>query len=163
LALSRSDARRQIISLKSELDASYQRYTQGLHSLPIPLHDDMHKYMCIRLSGYLEQLMFVSISGYLGGAVGGSPKNFVMSFFKRVPNLGPSALEELVARFGDPWKSEISDFLDQDERRNSLGKLIEIRNKVAHGHSYQGGKMTVATYKELVDDLHSWVVSRMLP
>ncbi|MFH9398955.1 HEPN domain-containing protein [Streptomyces sp. NPDC017638] len=149
--------------MKSELDASYQRYTQGLHSMEISLHEDMHKYMCIRLSGYLEQLVFTSISGYIGGAVGGSPQNFVMSFFRRAPNLGPGALEELIARFGEPWKSEISDFLDQDERRNALGKLIEIRNKVAHGQSYRGGQLTVATYKKLVDDLHSWVVSRMLP
>jgi hypothetical protein len=149
--------------MKSELDASYQRYTQGLQSMEIALHEDMHKYMCIRLSGYLEQLLFTAISGYIGSSVGGSPQNFVMSFFKRAPNLGPTALEELIGRFGDPWKSEIADFLGQDERKNSLGRLIEIRNKVAHGQSYRGGQLTVATYKKLVDDLHSWVVSRMLP
>ncbi|MET8075812.1 HEPN domain-containing protein [Streptomyces sp. NPDC005303] len=149
--------------MKSELDASYQRYTQGLQSMEISLHEDMHKYMCIRLSGYLEQLMFTSISGYIGSSVGGSPQSFVMSFFKKAPNLGPGTLEALMARFGDPWASEIIDFLNREERRNSLGKLIEIRNKVAHGESYRGGQFSMATYKKLVDDLHSWVVSRMLP
>ncbi|MFF7436661.1 hypothetical protein [Streptomyces sp. NPDC008122] len=131
--------------------------------MEISLHEDMHKYMCIRLSGFLEQLMFTSISGYVGGSGWGGSQNFALSFFRKAPNLGPGALEALIGRFGDPWESEISHFLDQDERRNSLGKLIEIRNKVAHGESYRGGQFSVATYKKLVDDLHAWVVARMLP
>jgi hypothetical protein len=149
--------------MKSELDAAYERYTQGLREMDISLQEDMHKYMCIRLSGFLEQLMFTAISGYISSAAWGSTQSFAMSFFKKAPNLTPGALETLIARFGEPWKSEISDFLDTDERRNSLGKLLEIRNKVAHGESYRGGQFSVATYKKLVDGLHAWVMSRMLP
>lgn len=85
-----------------------------------------------------------------------------MSFFKRAPNLNPEAFEKLIGRFGNPWEEDISDFLDKEERRNSLGKLLEVRNKVAHGQSYRGGQMNVATYKELVDAIHSWVVNRMV-
>ncbi|MFH9549006.1 HEPN domain-containing protein [Streptomyces sp. NPDC017435] len=158
----KSNARRQILSMKSDLDATYKRYREGLTQMEIPLQEDYHKYMCIRLSGYLEQLMFEAISGYIANTTGGSARNFSMPFFKKAPNLNPDALEKLIGRFGDPWEREISDFLDKDERRNSLGKLLEVRNKVAHGQSYRGGQMNVATYKELVDSLHSWVVNRML-
>ncbi|WP_158721354.1 HEPN domain-containing protein [Streptomyces sp. NRRL S-241] len=148
--------------MKSDLDASYQRYRTGLSAVDIPLQEDLHKYMCIRLSGYLEQLMFEAICGYVSSASGGAAKNFALSFFNRSPNLTPKALEDLVGRFGDPWKSELVSFLDTDERRNSLGSLLLVRNKVAHGQGYRGGQLNVATYKKLVDDIHSWVVSRML-
>ncbi|WP_438314541.1 HEPN domain-containing protein [Streptomyces sp. HUAS TT3] len=131
-------------------------------AVDIPLQEDLHKYMCIRLSGYLEQLMFEAVCGYISSTTGGAARSFALSSFSKAPNLTPEALEKLVGRFGDAWKSDIIDFLDSQERRNSLGNLLAVRNKVAHGQSYRGGQMNVATYKQLVDDLHSWVVSRML-
>ncbi|WP_053850785.1 HEPN domain-containing protein [Streptomyces sp. NRRL B-24085] len=148
--------------MKSDLDSSYKRYREGLLAIDIPLQEDLHKYMCIRLSGYLEQLMFEAICGYVASASGGPAKSFAMSFFKKAPNLTPDALEKLIGRFGDPWDQELADFLDTDERRNSLGGLLAVRNKVAHGENYRGGQLNVATYKKLVDDIHSWVVLRML-
>ncbi|MGW4693461.1 HEPN domain-containing protein [Kitasatospora cineracea] len=148
--------------MKSELDASYKRYTDGLSDMEISLQEDFHKYMCIRLSGYLEQLMFEAICGYISSATGGASKSFALSLFKKSPNLTPDALEKLVARFGEPWGSDLAKFLYEDERRNSLGSLLTVRNKVAHGQSYRGGKFNVATYKQVVDDIHSWVVARML-
>ena len=68
----------------------------------------------------------------------------------------------LIGRFGEAWKADLEAFLDDDERRNNLGLLLAVRNKVAHGRSYSGGKMNVANYKDLVDSLHTWVVARML-
>lgn len=130
--------------------------------MEIPLQEDFHKYMCIRLSGYLEQLIFEAISGYVATHSHGPARNFSASFFRRAPNLNPEAFEKLIGRFGDLWSSELSTFLDKDERRNSLGKLLEVRNKVAHGESYRGGKLNVATYKKLVDNIHSWIMDRML-
>ncbi|MFJ5263602.1 HEPN domain-containing protein [Streptomyces sp. NPDC088387] len=159
---SKSNARKQILAMKSDLDAAYKRYREGLTQMEISLQEDLHKYMCIRLSGYLEQLMFEAISGFMATSTGGPARNFSLSFFKKAPNLNPEALEKLIGRFGDPWDAEIADFLNKDERRNSLGKLLEVRNKVAHGQSYRGGQMNVANYKELVDAIHSWVVDRML-
>jgi hypothetical protein len=148
--------------MKSDLDSSYKRYRDGLLAVDIPLQEDLHKYMCVRLSGYLEQLMFEAITGYLASASGGAAKSFAMSFFKKAPNLTPDALEKLIGRFGEPWEEELAAFLDADERRNALGGLLAVRNKVAHGQSYRGGQLNVATYKKLVDDIHSWVVLRML-
>ncbi|MFB7465659.1 HEPN domain-containing protein [Streptomyces sp. NPDC056224] len=145
-----------------ELDSTYDRYNRGLSDIDLALHGDLHKYMCIRLAGYLEQLMFEAVCGYVASATGGPAGSFAMSWFRKSPNLTPDALIALISRFGDPWKGEIVEFLDSDERRNNLGRLLEVRNKVAHGQSYSGGKMNVATYKELVDALHSWVTTRMV-
>lgn len=159
---SKRNPRTQILSMKMELDSSYQRYRQGVLNMDIPLQEDFHKYMCIRLSGYLEQLLFEAVYGYLSTRTNGAARNFSMSFFKKAPNLNPEAFVGLIGRFGDQWASDLSDFLDEEERRNSLGKLLEVRNKVAHGQSYSGGQFNLATYKKLVDAIHLWVVERML-
>ncbi|WP_371791867.1 HEPN domain-containing protein [Streptomyces sp. NBC_01471] len=158
----KSSARVEILKLKSDLDSSYKRYREGILSIDIPLQEDMHKYMCIRLSGYMEQLIFEAVCGYISSTTAGAAKSFALSTFTKAPNLTPEALEKLVGRFGDAWKSEISEFLNVDERRNSLGNLLTVRNKTAHGQNYRGGQLNVATYKKLVDDLHSWVIVRML-
>ncbi|WP_254587428.1 HEPN domain-containing protein [Streptomyces sp. AC04842] len=159
---SREAARKQVQSIKSELDATYDRYHRSLSLVEIEIQEDLHKYMCIRLAGYLEQLMFEAVTGYIASSSGGPAGSFAMSWFKKSPNLTPDALVALIGRFGEAWKAELEAFLDDDERRNNLGLLLAVRNKVAHGRSYSGGKMNVANYKDLVDSLHAWVVARML-
>ncbi|MFH8575421.1 HEPN domain-containing protein [Streptomyces zaomyceticus] len=151
-----------MLSIKSDLDATYDRYDRSLSAVEIEIQEDLHKYMCIRLAGYLEQLMFEAVTGYIASASGGPAGSFAMSWFKKSPNLTPDALVSLVGRFGESWKADIETFLDDGERRNNLGLLLAVRNKVAHGRSYSGGKMNVANYKQLVDSLHAWVVGRML-
>ncbi|MGW2251970.1 HEPN domain-containing protein [Kitasatospora sp. NPDC001660] len=156
------ETRKRIASIKSELDSTYARYNQSLSAVDIALQEDLHKYMCIRMSGFLEQLMFEAISGYLASSTGGPGGNFAISWWKKSPNLTPEALEKLIARFGEPWASEIKNFLDQQDRRKDLGLLLGVRNKVAHGQSYSGGKMNVTNYKNLVDGIHGWVIARMI-
>jgi hypothetical protein len=148
--------------MKSELDAAYMRYRQALVELDFRLQEDLHKYMCIRLSGYLEQLLFEAVSAFLADSHNEAVRNFGISFFKKAPNLTPGALETLIGRFGESWSQELKDFLDAHERRNTLGTLVEIRNKTAHGQGYRGGQLSVSTYKEVVDDIHAWVLERML-
>lgn len=158
----KNSARVEILKLKTDLDSSYKRYREGLLSVDIPLQEDMHKYMCIRLSGYLEQLIFQAVCGYISSTTAGAARSFALSSFNKAPNLTPEALEKIMGRFGDAWKADIASFLDTDERRNSLGNLLAVRNKTAHGENYRGGQLNVATYKRLVNDLHSWVLLRML-
>ncbi|SNY53672.1 HEPN domain-containing protein [Paractinoplanes atraurantiacus] len=159
---SKDKARVAVLRIKSELDAAYLRYRQALVDLDFSLQEDLHKYMCIRLSGYLEQLLFEAVSGFLADSHNEAVRNFGISFFKKAPNLSPGALETLISRFGETWSQELAEFLNAHERRNSLGALVEIRNKTAHGQSYRGGQLSVSTYKAVVDDIHAWVLERML-
>ncbi|WP_153040315.1 HEPN domain-containing protein [Actinoplanes sp. TFC3] len=148
--------------MKSDLDDTYRRYQEALHDLDPALQEDLHRYICIRFSGYLERLLYEAVHGYLGDSRDEAVRNFGASFFKKAPNLNPEALGSLVGRFGQTWSAEIKDFLDIEPRRNSLGRMIDIRNKTAHGEDYGGSRLNVATYKDLVDDLHSWITERLL-
>ncbi|MFI2231223.1 HEPN domain-containing protein [Nocardia testacea] len=148
--------------MKSTLDATYKRYKESLFDVPIAVQQDLHLYMCIRLSGYIEQLLHQAICAYVSDLSSGPAGEFALSWFKNAPNLNPDALERLMGRFGDKWSGELKEFLDTENKRSSLGVLITIRNNTAHGKSYKGSLSNVSSYKELVDDLHDWVVERLM-
>ncbi|QZY15794.1 HEPN domain-containing protein [Streptomyces decoyicus] len=148
--------------MKSSLDSAYDRYKTSILDVPLSVQQDLHLYMCVRLSGYLEQLLHQAICAYVAGSASGAAKEFTLSWFRNAPNLNPGALEKLIARFGDKWTGELDELLEKGNNRSSLGNLIKIRNDTAHGKSYAGSLANISSYKELVDDLHEWVVERMV-
>lgn len=154
--------RREIHSMKDALDHAYDRYTRALHEVPIDIQQDMHIYMCIRLSGYLEQLLHRAIHAYIGGSASGPAAAFALSYFKHAPNLNPNAFERVIERFGEDWEVKFKAFLDEDDRRGQLGRLLKLRNDAAHGNSYGGSSPSVASYKRLVDEIHRWICQYMV-
>lgn len=162
MTLGRSAARLQVHRMKSALDATYLRYRNSVLEVPIDVQQDLHLYMCVRLSGYLEQLLHLAITTYVSNSANDATREFALSWFRNAPNLSPAALEKLIKRFGSKWDEELKEFLDSNNNRQSLGTLIRIRNDTAHGASYQGSLSSISTYKKLTDDTHKWVVSRMI-
>ncbi|WP_408006083.1 HEPN domain-containing protein [Saccharopolyspora karakumensis] len=148
--------------MKSTLDAIYERYERSLRVVPIDLQQDLHLYICIRLSGYLEQLLHQAISAYVAETSGQATSNFALSWFRKAPNLTPKSLEALIERFGDEWIADLKELLEKESNRDSLGVLLKIRNDTAHGKSYGGSLAHVRTYKKLVDDIHTWVHNRFI-
>src|SRR5690606_8424857 len=121
-----------------------------------------HLYMCVRLSGYLEQLLHQAITAYISDLAAGASRDFALSYFRYSPNLNPGALENLIKRFGEKWSSDLALFLDAGNNKSLLGSLIQIRNDTAHGKSYAGSLAHIDSYKKLVDGIHKWVHERML-
>ena len=152
-----SSARREVARLKQQLDALYSDYSAALQHVPINFQGELHKYMCIRLAGYLEQLIFVAVVGYLKSTAGPQAASFALSNWKYAPNLNPNAIQSLFDRFGEPWKNDLMQFLEEADRKGALGRLIKIRNDTAHGASYSGSLPSVASYKLLVDEIQGWV------
>jgi hypothetical protein len=152
-----ADARREVAGLKQQLDALYTDYLAALGVVPINFQGELHKYMCVRLSGYLEQLFFVAVVGYVKSTANGQTASFALSRWKNAPNLSPGALEQLIERFGKDRLDDLALFLDDANRRGNLGTLLKIRNDTAHGGSYGGSLPSVTSYKSLVDDIHAWV------
>lgn len=158
-----SDATREISRLKQELDDTYVRYSSALHDTSsISFQGDMHKYMCIRLSGYIEQLLHVALTGFIKSGHHENLIRFSLSHFKYAPNMKPKNLEELIGKFSEEWSNQLNQFLDDQNRRDNLTNLLNIRNTTAHGGNYKGSKLQVGTYKDLIDELHNWVIQTIL-
>jgi len=148
--------------MKKQLDATFERYERSLTHVPLDLQQDLHLYMCIRLSGYLEQLLHQAICAFIAKQSSPAAQSFAFSFFKNAPNLQPNALEQLIGRLGEGWAREIKALLDEENNRTLLGTLLKIRNDTAHGRSYGGAVTNLRTYKVLVDKIHWWVVDYMI-
>lgn len=152
------DARREAARLKQELDDMYSRYLIAVSLMPIDFQGDVHKYVCIRLAGYLEQLFYVLLTGSIKTSVTSHVSNFALSNFKYAPNMKPQNLERLIRNFSEDWGDTLTVLLDDASRREQLGSLLEVRNKTAHGQSYSGSAPQTRSYKQLVDELHNWAI-----
>lgn len=159
---SRDAARAMITALRGELDETTDRILHHLARVEPGVQEDLRKYLCIRFSGYLEQILFQAISGHVREDLRPEIRSFIGSFFRQAPNLNPHQFQELVAKFGDSAKSSFADFLSADLRKDRLRALLELRNDVAHGRAYTGTVASLEGYRELVADIEAWVVSQWL-
>lgn len=159
---SRSAALATIVALREELVTTTERIVSHIPRADPEVQEDLRKYICIRLSGYLEQIVFQAISGHVREPLGPELSEFVSSYFKRAPNLNPGQFHELVSKFGEESKLSFNEFLNVGLRREQLKSLLELRNDVAHGRAYRGTAASIAGYQQLVSDLDDWIVSRWI-
>lgn len=149
--------------LKSELDTFYVNYTESLRSVEINFQGELHKYACIRLSGFLEQLFHIAIDSYVRASASPKASAFALSYWKSAPNLNPEALRKLIARFeSDEWTTSLEDMAEAEEVMSRLGILLKVRNDASHGKSYSGTRTNVQSYKSMVDQLYKWVAATFL-
>lgn len=149
-------------SLRKDLDADYKLYLEVLPDVPLNFQGHLHQYMCIRIAGFLEQTTFMVVKQLIANKSSPDAGQFALSFFRSSPNLTPDAFETLWLRFGSEDPHGVKGFLDLDERRELMGNLLRVRNYVAHGKSYGGGKMQVDSYRDLANGLYDWMLAKLL-
>lgn len=156
--------RAQALSLWKQLEDEYERYQEAVKALPMHLlkvQDDLRRYLCLRCAGFLEQVAFEVLTGYLEQKSSGPIQNFAKSFFKKAPNMNASAFIKLIDRFGDAHSHQFSDFLTA-ARKTSLSDLLEIRNDVAHGKLASGARLQPERYVQLCEDVYYWLIETFL-
>jgi hypothetical protein len=118
----------------------------------------------IRLSGYIETCVEHMTNGYLEENSSHRVLNFGQSQVSRVQNLNPAKLEALVGNFDPEWKQGLAKFLNEEERRQDLGNLIDARHKIAHGKSSSVvGPTLLDRYHRLAEDLVRLLSTMFLP
>jgi hypothetical protein len=162
------DIRNVLYSLKENLKAEHNRYTvfvQSRSELPLSvyakLQEDMRKYICLRCSGFLEQLMFETVSWYIENNAAPESKNFALSFFRHSPNLSPTAFESLLERFGETKLTSFRSTFDE-LNRSILGNMLDTRNNVAHGLPTRGQKYDAKAYVDLCEEIYDWVLDEFV-
>ncbi|MGV0780459.1 hypothetical protein [Mycolicibacterium sp. XJ775] len=158
-----SEGRIRARQLKVEIDHFYDSYLKSLNGVEMNFQGELHKYACIRLAGFLEQLFHVSVYSYVRATSSPTTGAFATSFWKNAPNLNPDALRRLIARFdSDEWGASLESLAEEEEVMDRLGVLLRVRNDTSHGKSYSGTRANVSTYKSAVDTIYKWVVHTFL-
>lgn len=117
----------------------------------------------IRLSGFIETSVENMINGYLEEHSSYRVLNFGRSQASRISNLNPAKLEALVGNFDGEWRVLLSGFLAEDERRQTLGNLIDARHKLAHGKSAAVNMLTLERYQELAKEVVNLLSEMFIP
>jgi hypothetical protein len=152
-----TSARWEIKRLRENLEDLYVRADP--RSIPDPeIASDLGRYLCIRVSGYLEQATSVIMRDYCHKNSGGNVQQFAISWLERMPNMSSDALLKLVGRFNETWEKELENFLSQEERKGSLNALIKIRNNVAHGIPQGLSRENAWSYYRVAEEIIEWLL-----
>jgi hypothetical protein len=157
-------ARKEIHSLWTGLQAEYDRYRKAVSYIPtseLKLQEDLRRYLCLRCAGFLEQLTFVTVVDYLTRTSSGPSLEFSKSFFHNAPNLAADAFAKVIGRFGSSYRDGIEIFLS-GSRRDTLNDLLSVRNDIAHGRYQAGRKLDPERYVRLCEDIYKYFLATFL-
>lgn len=157
-------ARKEIHSLWTGLQAEYDRYKEAITYIPtseLRLQEDLRRYLCLRCAGFLEQITYVTVTDFLTHKSSGPALEFATSFFYMAPNLGVKPFIKLIGRFGDSYRQRFEDFLTP-ARRDVLSDLMNVRNDIAHGKYYAGRKLAPERYLILCREIYDWYLDEFL-
>lgn len=163
-----SQPRAEALSYWQRLQDEHSRYVATVRLVQeqkdsdlLKVQDDMRRYLCLRCAGFLEQVVFVILDGYLDQKVSGPPREFIRGYFSYAPNLNVDAFTRLIGRFGSHHEAAFADFLTT-RRRDALGDLLGIRNDVAHGRLFRGQRLQPERYINLCEEIYGWLIETFL-
>jgi len=114
------------------------------------------RYFCIKISGYLENVIKRLINIYCDGSSPQPIRNYIETEIKNITNLSEEKLLKFLGKFSADWEDKVSRRLS-DSHRSSLNSIISNRNNIAHGQTDSISPKIIEGYyidiKEIVEIL----------
>jgi hypothetical protein len=144
--------RAEVDRLRQVLDATFDRASR---LLPEPeLQSDFARYLCVLVSGFLEQAVQEFILEHTRRNASTRVLRYVESQLRRLTNIKAQRLVELFGTLDETWGTELESFVI-DERKAAVDSVVELRNRISHGHHVDLTMNRVIGYykgvKEVVD------------
>jgi len=92
----------------------------------------LSKYFCVRVSGYLENVIKSLVAKYSEGSSPQAISTYVQNTMKHVTNLSEDKMTKLLKKFNEDWELKFIEKVT-DQQLESLNSLISNRNSIAHG------------------------------
>lgn len=102
------------------------------------------RYLCVRTSGYLENVVRILIAHYCDGTSPQPVNNYIVKRTKYITNLDFKRLNTLLHEFDSTWSSEFQ-LRVTDQQKSSLNSVISNRNNISHGNQDS------ITYRDMVN------------
>jgi len=132
------------------LDDLY-RTVETLEESELKVH--LSRYLCIRSSGFLENVVKDLIILYVTSSSSKYTANFVETEIRNFTNVTYEKLVKLLQRFCIEWATDFESQIT-DKQKNSLNSIIANRNSIAHGHqdnlSFNSMKSYYSDLKEII-------------
>lgn len=120
------------------------------------LVSDLTRYLCVLLSGFIEQSVRTVYAEYARAKATPAIVNFVESELESFQNPKMGKLLDLTGKFSPVWRAELAE-KTQGQIREQIDAIVSNRNRIAHGEnvgvSYVYLKDYYSSAKKLVDIL----------
>jgi hypothetical protein len=157
----RQSARAEIQRLKRQLETLFLR-VEGLEEQD-EISGDLHRYLCVRVSGFLEQALVAAARSLCESRSGAHGLRFALSWLERAPNPRADEIIKLVARFDASWADQLRTLFSDDERGTRVNSLLGIRNDIAHGKNQGVTRRQAWEYFKLTEEIVEWILERFEP
>jgi hypothetical protein len=159
IAAHSTGARWEVGRLRADIEELYVRADpRGFSESEVAA--DLGRYLCVRVSGFLEQATAVILREFCKKNSWGELQQFAHSWLDQMPNMSSVALIKLVRRFSNAWGDELEAYLSTEERKSGLNSLVGIRNDVAHGKNQGVSREQAWSYYTLVVEIIDWLLDR---
>ncbi len=132
---------------KQRLDAIFKRVA-GVGT-DLELQSDFARYLCILVSGYLENAASELVLEHARKTGSPSLQRFVDQRTKKFTNAKSQKLVNLMGDFDVDWRNSVEAFV-VDDLKDAVDSVVALRNRIAHGESVGVTYQTIVKYYERV-------------
>jgi len=125
-----------------QLDSLYNEVSQIQEGEINKAH--LTRYLCVRTSGYLENVARILIAHFCDGTSPQPVNNYIVKRTKYITNLDFKRLKGLLSEFDSSWSTEFEERISE-QQKSSLNSVISNRNNISHGNQDS------ITYRDMVN------------
>ena len=96
------------------------------------LLSDFARYLCILVSGFLEQAVIELVLEYVRTHSQPSIHRHIDQRLRRFTNAKTQRLLELLGSFDSDWRQDLEKFI-VDEYKDAVDGIVDLRNTISHG------------------------------
>jgi hypothetical protein len=118
-------------SISSRLDRVFES-SKGISDEEIKSH--YARYLCILLSGYLEESIKIIIRDYSSMKASPNLSNYINTSLHNLTNLNCEKIGNTLSYFNNNWKDKFENSLTGEEK-DSIDSVVANRHLIAHGQN----------------------------
>jgi hypothetical protein len=149
---------RDIAAMKARLDATFRRVS-ALPPDDLEIRSDFARYLCILVSGFIENTVTVLATAYCREGSRPPVANYAGSQLGRLQNLNSERLGQVIGAFEPSWRDDLVSFL-AGPRKDALDSVLSLRNQIAHGESVGVTYVRIHEYYCCVKEIVSFLENR---
>ncbi len=106
------------------------------------------KYVCVLVSGYMEQAIKEILLSYSSQKSAPSVTRYIEKTWPSSKNMNAGAIEDTLTKFDPAWGESFKEWLDSSsERKPTINNIVTWRNNIAHGNESNTTGVTMTSVK----------------
>lgn len=152
--MSNHDGRRAISQKQQRLESLVKRAESVAD---IQIQSDLACYICVRVSGLLEQSLYDCLLDYTIKHSNGTVASFVERQLDKFQNAKSGKIGDLLGAFDPTWKSEF----EVRPEREHIDAVVGLRHQIAHGENTGVTLGTIKSYLASVNLFLAWLITKV--